>query len=499
MKTAYACLVLVLLAHQEAIGQFTTDKPKITRNYAAELNKPALATPESQRSWPIYREVMIAIARDEPKLWTHHRNEYWRILHNEPIVAHLKRQGSELQRAIAATKLPHLGHILADQPTADDLRYDMRHMDDYDRRRYQLRKPEAASENPDLMAVLIQPANQLGELCDCLAGHALLSATAGDSAAATNDIEAMFRIAGHLRDIPNIVGDLSSLRLFNSSLQAWGLILERRPDAFSDEQLIRLENAARAFARGQPLCRIAGERLNFADYAQRTFPDDGRGGGLLIRGGPSDYKNAEDLVNLFVPLSERIVLSRRKNIEAFDGLIAIGERILERPLWESDYAQYDEEAERIRSDKSLGAAATMVFRIANVHRKQEDAIQQRDAILAASAMHRFRIATGRLPTTLDELVPKYLPSTPIDRYSGKPLGYRIQAAKPILYSVGNDEIDGNAEAGTIFVETVDGAERRPWHGSIQAGDLPIDGDLILFPVQPQLPPIDRLKQDRDEP
>ena len=59
---------------------------------------------------------------------------------------------------------------------------------------------------------------------------------------------------------------------------------------------------------------------------------------------------------------------------------------------------------------------------------------------------------GRLPRTLEELVPEYLPAVPIDPLAagGKPLGYvgpEKDAEKPRVYSVGPNGVDdGGAEA-----------------------------------------------------
>jgi hypothetical protein len=54
---------------------------------------------------------------------------------------------------------------------------------------------------------------------------------------------------------------------------------------------------------------------------------------------------------------------------------------------------------------------------------------------------------GRLPPTLGDLVPRYLPAVPIDPLTaGKPLGYRPDGDRPVVYSVGeNGRDDGGTE------------------------------------------------------
>ncbi len=52
------------------------------------------------------------------------------------------------------------------------------------------------------------------------------------------------------------------------------------------------------------------------------------------------------------------------------------------------------------------------------------------------ALRLFKMKTGRLPETLDELVPDYLAAVPLDDFDGKPIRY--SAAKKIVYTVGED-------------------------------------------------------------
>jgi hypothetical protein len=53
----------------------------------------------------------------------------------------------------------------------------------------------------------------------------------------------------------------------------------------------------------------------------------------------------------------------------------------------------------------------------------------------------YRAEHGQPPATLDELVPRYLKTLPLDPFSGKPLIYRPQGTNWLLYSVGPDGVD----------------------------------------------------------
>lgn len=58
---------------------------------------------------------------------------------------------------------------------------------------------------------------------------------------------------------------------------------------------------------------------------------------------------------------------------------------------------------------------------------------------------------GNPPETLSELIPRYLPSVPIDRFSRdtSPLRYKLTADGPLIYSVGDDLVDDGGSAAPI--------------------------------------------------
>jgi len=61
------------------------------------------------------------------------------------------------------------------------------------------------------------------------------------------------------------------------------------------------------------------------------------------------------------------------------------------------------------------------------------------------ALERYRLATGRWPKELTELVPDYLPAVPTDPFDGRPMRYRPLSDGVIVYSVGPDgQDDGGA-------------------------------------------------------
>ncbi len=66
-------------------------------------------------------------------------------------------------------------------------------------------------------------------------------------------------------------------------------------------------------------------------------------------------------------------------------------------------------------------------------------------VLLATRLYRHDHA-GHLPNTLNDLVPTYLSSLPIDPFNGKPMLYN--ASKQVVYSVGRDFVDGHGNIKT---------------------------------------------------
>jgi type II secretory pathway pseudopilin PulG len=62
------------------------------------------------------------------------------------------------------------------------------------------------------------------------------------------------------------------------------------------------------------------------------------------------------------------------------------------------------------------------------------------------AIERYRLAAGKLPDTLAELIPAYLDAVPKDPFDGKDLRYKKLETGFVVYSIGEDgDDDGGKE------------------------------------------------------
>jgi hypothetical protein len=95
-----------------------------------------------------------------------------------------------------------------------------------------------------------------------------------------------------------------------------------------------------------------------------------------------------------------------------------------------------------------------------VERIDKRAIAHERLLMAELAVPCYQSEQGRLPPSLEQLVPTYLQQVPLDPFSGRPIIYHPQGSNRLLYIVGEDGVD-------------DGGKRvgRSVSGTVNKGDL----------------------------
>ena len=69
------------------------------------------------------------------------------------------------------------------------------------------------------------------------------------------------------------------------------------------------------------------------------------------------------------------------------------------------------------------------------------------SLATACAVERYRMAHGRLPATLEDLAPAFLPSIPTDPLTGKPLCYKPSESRSyLIYGTGWDQTDNSGSS-----------------------------------------------------
>ena len=103
------------------------------------------------------------------------------------------------------------------------------------------------------------------------------------------------------------------------------------------------------------------------------------------------------------------------------------------------------EVEREHENKLGMLARIMTPAFARTYQFELQAVAGSICARAGLAMERHRLATGRLPDTLDELVPAYIPSVLLDPFDGQPLRFQHLDKGYVVYSVGQDLTDNQGE------------------------------------------------------
>lgn len=514
-------LLLLLGVYTFLFARYLLMKPTISRNYLAEMNAPINAIPERDRAWPLYRQAYLSLTP---------------IMEQTPASFELPEDGMppRLIDSLGAWDLPieslaqARDYLTLNAPALDTIRaaalrpslgavattaFDL----DVIRHSHRLGSaPEAdlsnhrTTEDPDapLVQVIGNELTPIRLLARMLATDTRLAADAGDADRATANITSMYRICGHYRQRGWLIGDLIAMAVHALALDTTSHLLTDHPDLLSDEQVTLLAHAAASIGAGEPIVRFDAERVQFDDFLQRIYSDNGHGNGVLTRDGlltmqqfTADFGATnpvpfeEDGAHLVLgPVVAAVVADRASTRRMYNSFIDAIEIRARQPLWERDISQsVDARVDRFYQSEFSRArypvVAMMVPALEHATTQADRLKMRRDATLTLIALEMHRRRTGAYPAALEDLSPTLLPITPRDLMTGEPLRYMLRDGKPVIYSRGADKDDDGGRA-------VDGTDPYFKANFVQPdnhvnalmnarGTHPaFDGDWILWPPAP---------------
>jgi hypothetical protein len=102
--------------------------------------------------------------------------------------------------------------------------------------------------------------------------------------------------------------------------------------------------------------------------------------------------------------------------------------------------------------------------IQQAERKHNKVVAHERLLAVELALRCYDSEQGRVPTSLEQLVPQYLLRVPLDPFSGRPVVYHPQGTNWLVYSVGEDGVDnggkrmgrsvsGTATKGDLFYDS----------------------------------------------
>ena len=458
-----------------AAWRLWTLEPVVSVDFVAKYRESLpVAAREDERAWPAYREALfwwlgkgevparyrplprgesdelfVAITEEEPA------NELERAEHaarRARAEATLRDRQSEIALLREAAARPVFGR----RPDAPGT-----HRETEDVAFFGEPTPEKAPDEPwlgGMMSVLLPELVGIRHAGVLLVADAKLAESEGDFARAAADLAAVLGIARHASEGGTLINQLVAAAQRTRFARETVALLERSGERMPADALRRLADAIAAVPPSAFRADLAVERMFFEDLIQRSFSDDGNGDGTLLYRAEWELGPLMNAVEptsaesaLFAMLSPAAWLSAPRRaetleqhqrwIEAFDAESA-------RPGWDRGTIDARFEVEVRQGPSANAFLALMMPAIWGVKEVLREVKTDVDAAAIATALARFRVERGVWPTSLEELVPTYLATLPIDRETDLPLRYAVTDAGPKVWSTGVDGID---DGGVGFV------------------------------------------------
>ncbi|MBZ0170835.1 MAG: hypothetical protein K8E66_00495, partial [Phycisphaerales bacterium] len=299
---------------------------------------------------------------------------------------------------------------------------------------------------------------QLGEfrmMARLLRIDALHAGEIGDSARIVADIEAMAGLGRHTREHPIVICDLVSHAIGTLTSKTVREIVRRSPGTLDDGSLARIDLAISSDLTGpETAMDLTGERYFILDLIQRLYTDDGHGDGHITAAGLSAIANRQMFGN-------QVEIPTRRVVVGFMSLYSMGraeltaevnemydeiEAYAATPMWErgssgAELKIAQKYAEQNRLDLGRMLISLLMPALSKAAFTADRARTEAETTRMLIALQRHRLANGRWPGSLDEIVPSLLEPAPPDPFTGEPLRYRPNETGPVIYSVGVDRED----------------------------------------------------------
>jgi general secretion pathway protein G len=282
-------------------------------------------------------------------------------------------------------------------------------------------------------------------LARALRWQILYEAYKGNVETAFSDCVALMRFGGHLYGHGLWIEQLAGISIELLANSTFFVLLEW-VDVPADVLKRAQEELDKQFGRQEPVISLEAEKVFWYDAIQRTFTDDGQGGGRMLLLGLVYVATDDWMENLwrFVSFSYP---DRQEMVAKIDRYF---ERFAEIPA----ETPYDLRNETI--DEDVWNEVNIIPLMLKISTPAYGSINRiawrmktgRQALLTVLAIMRYEKEKGRYPASLVELVEAgYLKELPRDPFSDKPLVYKKADDNFILYSVGPNFTDDGGEPG----------------------------------------------------
>ncbi|MFH1881359.1 MAG: hypothetical protein ABIL62_01440 [Planctomycetota bacterium] len=268
----------------------------------------------------------------------------------------------------------------------------------------------------------------------------------GDIDTALSDSVALMKFGGHLYGHGLLIEQLVGIAIEGLANSTFFMLLER-VDVPADVLKRTQEELDKQFRKQEPVISLEAEKVFWYDAIQRTFTDDGQGGGrMLARGLPyvatDDWKESLwRLISFNYPDRQKMVANIDRYFRRFAEILA-----------ETPWDLRDEATDEQEWNQEVRIAPLMLKINTPAYRRVSQIVWRmrtgRQALLTVLAIMRYEKEKGQYPASLDELVEAdYLKKLPMDPYSDGPLIYRRTNGGFLLYSFGINLTDDGGKLG----------------------------------------------------
>ncbi|HSV98865.1 MAG TPA: hypothetical protein VLI39_01740 [Sedimentisphaerales bacterium] len=287
----------------------------------------------------------------------------------------------------------------------------------------------------------------------------------GELDEAMNDSRTLLRFGRHLRGKGLLIEQLVGIAI--EALGHATLFDVLQEPGISAEGLARVQDELRfAFDRDRSFLDLDAEKVIWYDNIQRTFTDDGQGGGRALRRGlpfaAGDWRdNLTRMLRFDYP-------DRRQTVAMVDAYFEqIQEMLRIAPNSKEPDAELEGQIDWVKQN--------LLFTTLKPAHERLGFLVWRDrtgeaALAATVALLRYKTEKGSFPEHFEDVVTAgLLASLPDDPFGQGPLTYRRTADGFLLYSWGQNLLDDGGRPGT-------GQDGRP-------RDWADNGDMVFWPVQ----------------
>lgn len=261
-----------------------------------------------------------------------------------------------------------------------------------------------------------------------LATEALVAIQKGDGPTAARRIEQMYRLAHVASGEPMLVSFVHRMWLGVLAMQI--TVEAATAGVLTDEQLAEMQAKLREIDHDAALYRaLCGERATAIFEHGRAATGQFN---ALVLGGYEYPRRLCHPWDLF------------KSLEICDALLAAAK--VQGPARGAALRAYENHfdnwmAEPSAVDQVRYTISLLIAPTGSIVWRAEQADAACDLTDVILGLARFRARHQRLPQTLGELTPEFLPAVPTDVYDGQPIRYRLDADAAVVWCVGRNLLD----------------------------------------------------------